>query len=76
MIPPRGKPYYAMIPEIIYWRSCAHHRRDRDRQPAVITGAFSVTQQAVQLGLLPRIDIRRTSETSPARSTCRSSTTS
>jgi KUP system potassium uptake protein len=29
----------------------------------VITGAFSVTQQAVQLGLLPRIDIRRTSET-------------
>ncbi len=29
---------------------------------AVITGAFSVTQQAVQLGLLPRIDIRNTSE--------------
>ena len=30
---------------------------------AVITGAFSLTQQAVQLGLLPRINIRRTSET-------------
>lgn len=30
---------------------------------AVITGAFSLTQQAVQLGLLPRIDIRHTSET-------------
>ena len=30
---------------------------------AVITGAFSLTQQAVQLGLLPRISIRRTSET-------------
>jgi KUP system potassium uptake protein len=30
---------------------------------AVITGAFSVTQQAVQLGLLPSIDIKRTSET-------------
>ncbi|HQR91062.1 MAG TPA: KUP/HAK/KT family potassium transporter, partial [Caulobacter sp.] len=30
---------------------------------AVITGAFSLTQQAIQLGLLPRIDIRRTSET-------------
>jgi KUP system potassium uptake protein len=29
---------------------------------AVITGAFSLTQQAVQLGLLPRINIRRTSE--------------
>lgn len=30
---------------------------------AVITGAFSITQQAIQLGLLPRLDIRRTSET-------------
>jgi KUP system potassium uptake protein len=29
---------------------------------AVITGAFSMTQQAIQLGLLPRLDIRRTSE--------------
>jgi len=29
----------------------------------VITGAFSMTQQAVLLGLFPRIDIRRTSET-------------
>jgi KUP system potassium uptake protein len=30
---------------------------------AVITGAFSLTQQAIQLGLLPRQDVRRTSET-------------
>jgi KUP system potassium uptake protein len=30
---------------------------------AVITGAFSITQQAIQLGLLPRTEIRRTSET-------------
>jgi KUP system potassium uptake protein len=30
---------------------------------AVITGAFSLTRQAVQLGLLPRLDIRFTSET-------------
>jgi KUP system potassium uptake protein len=30
---------------------------------AVITGAYSLTQQAIQLGLLPRIDIKRTSET-------------
>ncbi|MEG6509153.1 potassium transporter Kup [Methyloligella sp. 2.7D] len=30
---------------------------------AVITGAFSLTRQAVQLGLLPRFQIRRTSET-------------
>jgi len=30
---------------------------------AVISGAFSLTNQAVQLGLLPRLQIRRTSET-------------
>ena len=29
---------------------------------AVITGAYSLTQQAIQLGLLPRMKIRRTSE--------------
>ena len=30
---------------------------------AVITGAFSLTQQAIQLGLLPRMEVRWTSET-------------
>src|ERR1700761_9441780 len=30
---------------------------------AVITGAYSLTQQAIQLGLLPRMTITRTSET-------------
>lgn len=30
---------------------------------AVISGAYSMTQQAVQLGLLPRLEIRYTSET-------------
>jgi KUP system potassium uptake protein len=30
---------------------------------AVITGAFSLTQQAIQLGLLPRFEIRHTSAT-------------
>jgi KUP system potassium uptake protein len=29
---------------------------------AVITGAYSITQQAVQLGLLPRLEVRHTSE--------------
>ena len=29
---------------------------------AVITGAFSFTRQAIQLGLLPRLEIRHTSE--------------
>jgi KUP system potassium uptake protein len=30
---------------------------------AVITGAYSLTRQAVQLGLLPRLEVRHTSET-------------
>src|SRR5947199_507327 len=30
---------------------------------AVITGAYSLTRQAIQLGLLPRMEIRHTSET-------------
>jgi KUP system potassium uptake protein len=30
---------------------------------AVITGAFSLSQQGILLGLLPRMDVRRTSET-------------
>ena len=30
---------------------------------AVITGAYSLTQQAIQLGLLPRLEIRHTSGT-------------
>ncbi len=30
---------------------------------AVITGAYSVTRQAIQLGLIPRLEIRYTSET-------------
>ncbi|MDP8915659.1 MAG: KUP/HAK/KT family potassium transporter, partial [Pseudomonadota bacterium] len=57
-------PFFRMIPEAIYWpvlllataAACIAAQ-------AVITGAFSLTQQAVQLGILPRIDIRRTSET-------------
>ncbi|MFL5024092.1 MAG: potassium transporter Kup [Microvirga sp.] len=35
---------------------------------AVITGAFSLTQQAIQLGLLPRMEIRWTSETEKGQS--------
>jgi KUP system potassium uptake protein len=30
---------------------------------AVITGAYSLTRQAIQLGLLPRLEVRHTSET-------------
>jgi KUP system potassium uptake protein len=53
-----------MIPEIAYWPVLVLATvATVIASQAVITGAFSMTQQAVQLGLLPRIDIRRTSET-------------
>jgi KUP system potassium uptake protein len=41
---------------------------------SVITGAYSLTQQAIQLGLLPRFEIRHTSAELSVRSTCRAST--
>ena len=34
---------------------------------AVITGAYSLSRQAVQLGLLPRLEVRHTSETHPGQ---------
>ena len=34
---------------------------------AVITGAYSLSRQAVQLGLLPRLEIRHTSEANPGQ---------
>ncbi|CAN5518794.1 potassium transporter Kup [soil metagenome] len=60
----RANPFFAMIPEVIYWPVLLLATAATViASQAVITGAFSMTQQAVQLGLFPRIDIRRTSET-------------
>ncbi len=57
-------PFFQMIPEAIYWPVwLLSIAATVIASQAVITGAFSITQQAVQLGLLPRMDIRRTSET-------------
>jgi KUP system potassium uptake protein len=57
-------PFFRMIPEAAYWPVLILTTAATViASQAVITGAFSVTQQAVQLGLLPRLDIRRTSET-------------
>ena len=57
-------PFYLMAPSwaltpLVILATCATVIASQ----AVITGAFSLTQQAVQLGLLPRIEIRHTSET-------------
>jgi len=60
----RVEPFYRMIPEAIYWPILLLMTvATIIASQAVITGAFSMTQQAVQLGLLPRMDIKRTSET-------------
>jgi len=60
----RENPFFRMIPEIAYWPVLALATAAAIiASQAVITGAFSMTQQAVSLGLFPRIDIRRTSET-------------
>ncbi len=57
-------PFFAIIPHFAYWPILLLTIvATVIASQAVITGAFSMTQQAVQLGLLPRIDIRRTSET-------------
>ncbi|MCA3563221.1 MAG: potassium transporter Kup [Methylocystis sp.] len=57
-------PFYAMAPEwlLVPFIALALLATIIASQ-AVITGAFSLTQQAVQLGLLPRLEIRHTSET-------------
>jgi KUP system potassium uptake protein len=60
----RANPFFDMIPQAIYWPVLLLATTAAViASQAVITGAFSMTQQAVQLGLFPRIDIRRTSET-------------
>ena len=60
----RSDPFWHMVPAVAYWPILVLATMATViASQAVITGAFSMTQQAVQLGLLPRLDIRRTSET-------------
>lgn len=57
-------PFYRMVPQVVYWPILLMATAAAViASQAVITGAFSMTQQAVQLGLMPRIEIKRTSET-------------
>jgi KUP system potassium uptake protein len=56
-------PFFRMFPEWALWpvvllTTCATVIASQ----AVITGAYSLTRQAIQLGLLPRFSIRHTSE--------------
>ncbi|MET0544793.1 MAG: potassium transporter Kup [Caulobacterales bacterium] len=59
-----ANPFYRMAPDFLFWPVLILATMAAViASQAVITGAFSLTQQAVQLGLLPRLTIRRTSET-------------
>ncbi len=56
-------PFWMMVPQFAYWPVLIMATvATVIASQAVITGAFSVTQQAVQLGLLPRMSILNTSE--------------
>ena len=60
----RMDPFWTMVPSAVYWPVLILATAATViASQAVITGAFSLTQQAVQLRLLPRLDIKRTSET-------------
>jgi KUP system potassium uptake protein len=60
----RHNPFWEMVPQGVYWPVLVLATAATViASQAVITGAFSLTQQAVQLGLLPRMEIKRTSET-------------
>ncbi len=57
-------PFWRMVPHALYWPVLVLAAMATViASQAVISGAFSMTQQAVQLGLLPRMNILRTSET-------------
>jgi len=59
-----ANPFYRMVPQwALYPMIGLATAATVIASQAVITGAFSLTNQAVQLGILPRLQIKRTSET-------------
>lgn len=56
-------PFYRMVPEkFLVPLICLATAATVIASQAVITGAFSLVRQAIQLGLLPRFEVRYTSE--------------
>jgi KUP system potassium uptake protein len=56
-------PFYRLVPEAMLLPLVALATvATAIASQAVITGAYSLTRQAIQLGLLPRLEIRHTSE--------------
>jgi KUP system potassium uptake protein len=59
-----ANPFYRLVPQwALYPMIALATAATVIASQAVISGAFSLTNQAVQLGLLPRLQIKRTSET-------------
>ncbi|WP_237718363.1 potassium transporter Kup [Rhodovulum sp. PH10] len=57
-------PFYRMVPELLQIPMVVLATAATViASQAVITGAYSLTRQAIQLGLIPRLAIRHTSET-------------
>jgi KUP system potassium uptake protein len=57
-------PFYKLVPEpLLLPMVVLATAASVIASQAVITGAYSLTQQAIQLGLLPRLEIRHTSAT-------------
>ncbi len=60
----RLNPFFEMVPHFAYWPVLVLATAAAViASQAVISGTFSLTRQAVQLGLVPRLEIKRTSET-------------
>ena len=59
----RGNPFFAMVPAgaLTYVLVALSATATVIASQALISGAFSLTRQAIQLGYLPRFDIRHTS---------------
>jgi KUP system potassium uptake protein len=58
------EPFYRLVPDsMLLPLVCLATAATAIASQAVITGAYSLTQQAIQLGLLPRLEIRHTSAT-------------
>ena len=56
-------PFYRMVPDsVLVPLICLATAATVIASQAVITGAFSLVRQAIQLGLLPRFEVRYTSE--------------
>ena len=60
----RTNPFFEMVPQVVYWPVLLLGTAAAViASQAVISGAYSLSRQAIQLGLLPRLRILFTSET-------------